>query len=1083
MKEANAINSSLLTLGTVISKLATGDKKQHVPYRDSKLTLLLRDSLGGGARTAIIATVSPRAAHHSETISTLQFAQCAKLVVHSVTPAATVLVVPPEPRTLLPPEPRPVLPPEPRALPFVPNSTHRAGPAGRLPLPPRALAPEFVYSEAALRSMAEEATERWMQQLSYGVGPLPAGHPSGGPAMATSGASTPSAPSAAANRLAVAREPEWRTPGARVPPPPALPPHETPSAHVTAAPPASGAGAVEAEVRASVRRALEHAALAAVADRTQEAAETAAAAGAARAIEERRRLASVEVRSAEMRADGMEVLCARLKEQLQVAERDARAAQAEAGERHAAAEEHSQRTADDLARSRARWRDAAESAATQRDAAEREAATARAEAASAAEVGAERTALALEEYTRQAEAWEVERRRLEEAAAQLRLEVQGCRERAERSEADARAASQQLEEANARAEAEAAGRLAAEVEAAASAAALGSGEAVLAALTAVLTAEVAASEGEGLCARREATRAALDCADARARLETSRSEAEEAQRAACHALAAAQRAAAQRDAESRSDREAVDREHRSLQAHIDALTAQLASADAQCRAQQQQLVCAATTGTPIGALAVAGTPSRGVGRSRQAPRVVARVCELGRAGVAVPEIDQTLAEEGFLTSTGSRWPARNDGRVVVRLLLNHGIAPVCGGDARLDEYVHEYAPRAAVVSGGGAIGQGGARALEYADDSAAPSVLQPITGGSNPLPLLSSAASPFSLGETSSVSSRASCSSRATDSSRASTDQEQQPPANVLEAVAELRKLASEARGRQAITSREPDAAAEAVVDAAAGAEAAGEAAEAAAGEVVTEKVTAAEQVEEAEVLEVALEHSTAAQDSASQSTIAAEESDLSTTEETQLSEQEAVSTQEEGAGVADSDVGAAPDAAGSSASVSTSRASSLEGVDHLVRSQEGATARSPSFELHEPSSSGESEAPPSSPEAAVTDGVGAAALPATSSSTPFRRLVKGATPAHDARRLTRQQTQPQPSEPPWDSLATAQTTVGRRIRLYWGGDHEWYSGRIVLVHPTSRKAFVKYDDHDERWHAMWEEEYEFLDQPSSSAV
>jgi hypothetical protein len=50
----------------------------HVPYRDSKLTFLLQDCLGGSARTVLIANVSPSAAHALETLSTLQFAQRAK---------------------------------------------------------------------------------------------------------------------------------------------------------------------------------------------------------------------------------------------------------------------------------------------------------------------------------------------------------------------------------------------------------------------------------------------------------------------------------------------------------------------------------------------------------------------------------------------------------------------------------------------------------------------------------------------------------------------------------------------------------------------------------------------------------------------------------------------------------------------------------------------------------------------------------------------------------------------------------------------------------------------------------------------
>ena len=55
-------------------------RARHVPYRDSKLTLLLKDSLGGNARTAIIANISPLARMFAETLSTLKFAQRAKMI-------------------------------------------------------------------------------------------------------------------------------------------------------------------------------------------------------------------------------------------------------------------------------------------------------------------------------------------------------------------------------------------------------------------------------------------------------------------------------------------------------------------------------------------------------------------------------------------------------------------------------------------------------------------------------------------------------------------------------------------------------------------------------------------------------------------------------------------------------------------------------------------------------------------------------------------------------------------------------------------------------------------------------------------
>lgn len=82
LKEAGMINKSLFVLGTVIKALSekTANKQQHIHYRDSKLTFLLRDSLGGNAKTVLIATVSPVELSAAETQSTLQFAQRAKRI-------------------------------------------------------------------------------------------------------------------------------------------------------------------------------------------------------------------------------------------------------------------------------------------------------------------------------------------------------------------------------------------------------------------------------------------------------------------------------------------------------------------------------------------------------------------------------------------------------------------------------------------------------------------------------------------------------------------------------------------------------------------------------------------------------------------------------------------------------------------------------------------------------------------------------------------------------------------------------------------------------------------------------------------
>lgn len=74
--EAGLINKSLLTLGRVINALV--DKSSHIPYRESKLTRLLQDSLGGRTKTCIIATVSPARSNLEETISTLDYAFRAK---------------------------------------------------------------------------------------------------------------------------------------------------------------------------------------------------------------------------------------------------------------------------------------------------------------------------------------------------------------------------------------------------------------------------------------------------------------------------------------------------------------------------------------------------------------------------------------------------------------------------------------------------------------------------------------------------------------------------------------------------------------------------------------------------------------------------------------------------------------------------------------------------------------------------------------------------------------------------------------------------------------------------------------------
>ena len=78
---------SLLTLSTIVHRLADGAHRQHLPYRDSKLTRLLQPCLGGSSRAVIISTISPAANAVEETLNTLRFASRARRV-HNVPPSA-----------------------------------------------------------------------------------------------------------------------------------------------------------------------------------------------------------------------------------------------------------------------------------------------------------------------------------------------------------------------------------------------------------------------------------------------------------------------------------------------------------------------------------------------------------------------------------------------------------------------------------------------------------------------------------------------------------------------------------------------------------------------------------------------------------------------------------------------------------------------------------------------------------------------------------------------------------------------------------------------------------------------------------
>ena len=83
LEEAKTINKSLSALGLVINALTEGNV--HVPYRDSKLTRILQDSLGGNAKTALIVAISPSSYNASESISTLRFGMRAKSIENKVT--------------------------------------------------------------------------------------------------------------------------------------------------------------------------------------------------------------------------------------------------------------------------------------------------------------------------------------------------------------------------------------------------------------------------------------------------------------------------------------------------------------------------------------------------------------------------------------------------------------------------------------------------------------------------------------------------------------------------------------------------------------------------------------------------------------------------------------------------------------------------------------------------------------------------------------------------------------------------------------------------------------------------------------
>jgi kinesin family member 5 len=77
LEEAKKINQSLTTLGKVIKAL-TDKSIKHIPYRESKLTRMLTESLGGNSKTSLIVTCSPHPYNEAETLGTLRFGTAAR---------------------------------------------------------------------------------------------------------------------------------------------------------------------------------------------------------------------------------------------------------------------------------------------------------------------------------------------------------------------------------------------------------------------------------------------------------------------------------------------------------------------------------------------------------------------------------------------------------------------------------------------------------------------------------------------------------------------------------------------------------------------------------------------------------------------------------------------------------------------------------------------------------------------------------------------------------------------------------------------------------------------------------------------
>ena len=106
------------------------------------------------------------------------------------------------------------------------------------------------------------------------------------------------------------------------------------------------------------------------------------------------------------------------------------------------------------------------------------------------------------------------------------------------------------------------------------------------------------------------------------------------------------------------------------------------------------------------------------------------------------------------------------------------------------------------------------------------------------------------------------------------------------------------------------------------------------------------------------------------------------------------------------------------------------------------------------------------------------------------RRLIKTTTLLEgDSSISSSQQQQHRPPrvlegvDPPWNTLEGVRSTIGRRVRLYWGGDRKWYKGRITQINEKKHTVFIRYDDGDTKWHPMWTERFEWIDSRSEGGV